>query len=384
MNVTITTACEGDLEQILQLQYLAYQSEAALFNSQDIPPLKQTLGELREEFSGGRILKMTDESGNIIGSVRAQEKDGTVYIGKLMVHPDHRQKGYGSRLLREIENDYPNRWYELFTSTKSVDNIRLYKSLGYVPFREKSIEKDLRFVYLQKAVPGGNFKDGLVRFKCGCCLDDPAMNTQVPNYFSGWAYTCERIEWLAQEASLPRLDEQRFERLGKTPKANEKYRLRVCMAFRQQLGSEFYMQYLSPQIYLSDNGSDAAYRSCAIVKCRLDRVLTATAFDGWVEVTALDVIGFAELPERFAPSETDKTLEDFCGYPLEGAENYDGYDENGWKDFDWTLQGDVGTSFLIHTDEQGVRHLITEQYYDFHDEITYFGNIISRQETDTK
>ncbi len=384
MNVTITTACEGDLEQILQLQYLAYQSEAALFNSQDIPPLKQTLGELREEFLSGRILKMTDESGNIIGSVRAQEKDGTVYIGKLMVHPDHRQKGYGSRLLREIESAYPNRWYELFTSTKSVNNIRLYKSLGYVPFREKSIEKDLRFVYLQKAVPGGNFKDGLVRFKCGCCLDDPAMNTQVPSCFSGWAYTCERIEWLAQEASLPRLDEQRFERLGITPKANEKYRLRVCMAFRQQLGSEFYMQYLAPKLYLSGEPSDEVYRKCAIVKCRLDRVITATAYAAWAEVTVLGVIGFDELHKRFAPHTVSDTLEKFCGYPLEHAENYLEYDENGWKDFDWTMQGDVGTSYLIHTDEQGVRHLITEQYYDFHDEITYFGNIISRQETDTK
>ena len=381
MSEHITSAGREDLAEILKLQYLAYQSEAALFNSQDIPPLKQTLEELQDEFENSTILKMTDESGNIIGSVRAQEMDGTVYIGKLMVHPDHRRKGYGSSLLREIESRFPNRWYELFTSTKSVDNIRLYKSLGYTPFREKSVDKDLRFVYLQKAVPGGNFKDGLVRFKCGCCLDDPAMNTQVPSGFSGWAYTCERIEWLAQYVPLPRLDEQRFERLCTTPIANETYRLRVCMAFRQQLGSEFYMQYLSPQIYLSDNGSDEAYRSCAIVKCRLDRVITATAFDGWVEVTALDVIGYAELPERYAPFETDKVLEDHCGYPLEAAENYDGYDDGGWKEFSWTMQGDVGTSYLIHTDEQGVRHLITEQYYDFHDDITYFGNI---QETNRK
>lgn len=30
-----------DLEEILNLQYLAYQSEAELFGSKDIPPLKQ-------------------------------------------------------------------------------------------------------------------------------------------------------------------------------------------------------------------------------------------------------------------------------------------------------------------------------------------------------
>ena len=169
MNEYITDAVRDDLAEILQLQYLAYQSEAALFGTQDIPPLKQTLEELQGEFENGLILKLVGENGKIIGSVRASEKDGTVFIGKLMVHPDYRRKGFGKRLLKEIESRFPNRWYELFTSTKSVDNIRLYRSLGYCKFREKSVNKDLRFVYLQKAVPSGNFKDGLVAFSCGCC-----------------------------------------------------------------------------------------------------------------------------------------------------------------------------------------------------------------------
>ena len=81
-----------DLESILKLQYLAYQSEADLFGTRDIPPLKQTLEEVTEEYNSGMILKMTDDDGTIIGSVRAHENDGTVYIGKLMVHPDHQKK----------------------------------------------------------------------------------------------------------------------------------------------------------------------------------------------------------------------------------------------------------------------------------------------------
>ena len=38
--------CEADntdFREILDIQYLAYQSEAALFGSKDIPPLKETL-----------------------------------------------------------------------------------------------------------------------------------------------------------------------------------------------------------------------------------------------------------------------------------------------------------------------------------------------------
>ena len=57
MNPIITKADFKDLNEILQLQYLAYQSEAELFGSKDIPPLKQTLDEVIEEYRKGIILK---------------------------------------------------------------------------------------------------------------------------------------------------------------------------------------------------------------------------------------------------------------------------------------------------------------------------------------
>ena len=145
----ILKANENDLKDILQLQYLAYQSEADLFGSSDIPPLKQTLDEVIDEWSSGTILKMTDNN-TIIGSVRAKESEGTVYIGKLMVHPNHRHKGYGSMLLSEIEKCFPDKRYELFTSTRSLDNIRLYQKLGYTIFARKVVNDELEFVYMEK------------------------------------------------------------------------------------------------------------------------------------------------------------------------------------------------------------------------------------------
>lgn len=146
----ITKASEEDLQEILELQHLAYQSEAALFGRQDIQPLTETLDELAEEYKAGTVLKMTDENGKIIGSVRGKEADGTLYIGKLMVHPDHQRKGYGRRLLTAIEKCCPGRRYELFTSTRSVNNIRLYESLGYKKFDERDADGEIRFVYLEK------------------------------------------------------------------------------------------------------------------------------------------------------------------------------------------------------------------------------------------
>ena len=150
MDYVITKAQKEDLKEILELQYLAYQSEAALFGNKDIPPLKQTLEEVIDEYNEGLVLKMTDENGVIIGSVRAKEKDGTVYIGKLMVRPDHQKKGYGRRLLLEAEKYFPGKRYELFTSTRSQDNIRLYKSVGYREFDRKAVDDDLVFVYMEK------------------------------------------------------------------------------------------------------------------------------------------------------------------------------------------------------------------------------------------
>lgn len=139
-----------DLQEILQLQYLSYQSEAALFGSKDIPPLKQTLDEVIDEYNNGVILKMVNDENTIIGSVRAKEANGTTYIGKLMVHPNYRHNGYGTRLIKEIEDYFPNKRYELFTSTRSKDNIHLYQRLGYIIFDSKAINDELQFVYMEK------------------------------------------------------------------------------------------------------------------------------------------------------------------------------------------------------------------------------------------
>ena len=146
----IKKAQKEDLEEILKLQYLAYQSEAKLFGNMDIPPLKQTIEEVYDEFQKGAILKAVGDGGVIIGSVRAFCDSGTVYIGKLMVHPSKQGQGIGTQLLLEMEKQYLNQRYELFTSTRSEKNIALYQKLGYKIFDEEQVTEELRFVYMEK------------------------------------------------------------------------------------------------------------------------------------------------------------------------------------------------------------------------------------------
>lgn len=139
-----------DLKEILDLQHLAYITEAKRFNNMNIQPLTETLNELIEEFNKGIVLKLTIDN-KIVGSIRAYEKDDTAYIGKLMVHPEYRNKGYGSMLLKEIEECYKNKRYELFTSTRSIENIRMYERVGYKPFKTEKIDNELEFIYLEKS-----------------------------------------------------------------------------------------------------------------------------------------------------------------------------------------------------------------------------------------
>ena len=146
----ITKAEKSDLTQILKLQYLAYQSEAKLYNDYSIPPLKQTLEELHQEYEKSLILKATDESGEIIGSVRAYTDNGTAYIGRVIVHTNRQGQGIGTKLINTVERESSATRYELFTGSKSAKNLRLYEYLGYKRFREQEVANGLILVYLEK------------------------------------------------------------------------------------------------------------------------------------------------------------------------------------------------------------------------------------------
>lgn len=149
----IVQAVLEDAEALLSLQRLAYQSEAALYQDWRIPPLTQTLSDLRKEFSQATILKAMLDS-TIIGSVRATEQDGVVSIGRLIVHPAQQRRGIGRRLMTAIESRYPQaRLYELFTGSLSQGNIHFYQELGYTISHTNVLSDKVTLVFLRKIRP---------------------------------------------------------------------------------------------------------------------------------------------------------------------------------------------------------------------------------------
>jgi GNAT superfamily N-acetyltransferase len=146
----IITANIEDAEQILNLQKLAYQSEAEIYQNFEIPPLTQTIEDIRGQFEDHTFLKAI-EGKNIIGSVRAFSDDGSCFIGRLIVHPEWQGKGIGTRLINAIEVHFSNvQRYELFTGTKSEGNMGLYRKLGYRPFKEEVVYESYSLVFMEK------------------------------------------------------------------------------------------------------------------------------------------------------------------------------------------------------------------------------------------
>lgn len=145
---TVDVASKSDLEEILKLQKRAYQEEAAIYQDYTIAPLTQSLEELQAEASYSIVLKLLEDR-KIVGSVRAYEKEGTCYIGRLMVDPDYQNRGYGKKLMAAVETAFEDVRYELFTGHKSEKNLAFYQQLGYKEFNRDTIQ-NIQLVYLQK------------------------------------------------------------------------------------------------------------------------------------------------------------------------------------------------------------------------------------------
>ena len=150
LTVEIARANVKDAEEILLLQKLAYRQQAKLYNDFQIPPLLESLNQVKANFETHVFLKATFD-GKIVGSVRVLQNGDTCEVGRLMVHPDCQDRGIGTKLLLEAERVFPScRRFELFTGERSVKNIYLYKKLGYRVFKSAKPEGNVNLIFLEK------------------------------------------------------------------------------------------------------------------------------------------------------------------------------------------------------------------------------------------
>ncbi|EYT78465.1 MULTISPECIES: GNAT family N-acetyltransferase [unclassified Streptomyces] len=155
MSVTISEAAEQDAEQILKLQYLCFQSEAALYGNYRIDPLVETLDALRHEVADECVFvaRLGDE---VVGSVRGRvTEDGAADIGKLCVHPRLQGHGIGARLLGAVEaalaEERQVTRFRLHTGRRSEGNLRLYRRVGYRTVGAFDAPDGVPMILLEKA-----------------------------------------------------------------------------------------------------------------------------------------------------------------------------------------------------------------------------------------
>ena len=150
----IVRAAPEDAEEILVLQRLAYEVEARLYDDWQIPPLTETVEQLRQDIVETVVLTACS-AGRIVGSVRGRLTDESAcYIGRLIVHPDSRRQGIATRMMRELEMYFPAvPCFELFTGVKSAGNISLYRSLGYEEVRREAHSAKITIIFMRKSGP---------------------------------------------------------------------------------------------------------------------------------------------------------------------------------------------------------------------------------------
>lgn len=134
--IVIKYSTADDAEYILNIQKAAFLEQGSLYNNFNLPPLLETVEDIRKAFSDNSIFK-AERNNVIVGSVRASVKDKTCYISRLIVDPDYQNQGIGKMLMSYAESIYQNQVerFELFTGQKSEKNISLYSKLGYRIFR---------------------------------------------------------------------------------------------------------------------------------------------------------------------------------------------------------------------------------------------------------
>lgn len=121
--------------EVLTLQRAAYASEARLYRDPDLPPLVETLDEIRAQLARDDVvgLGVWDEA-RLVAAVRLRIEGDVAHLGRLVVAPDRQGQGLGTRLLAESERAVPAHVTQirLFTGSRSEANLRLYERVGYV------------------------------------------------------------------------------------------------------------------------------------------------------------------------------------------------------------------------------------------------------------
>ena len=86
-SMEITRGDIRDVPELYRLQLLAFESEAEMIGSRNVPALLETESENAADFKNWDVLKIVNDHGEIIAAIRYRLLKDMIEVGRLMVHP---------------------------------------------------------------------------------------------------------------------------------------------------------------------------------------------------------------------------------------------------------------------------------------------------------
>jgi len=148
----IVSARLEDASAMLALQRLAFEPEARVCGSREIPPLQETVATIEAHIREATVLKAMDGD-RLVGAIRGVMTGDTCVVRVLVVADDQRGKGLGARLLAAIEAAHPQAArFELTTNMVMVGNVRFYLRHGYEVVEQIQHAPTIRLAFMRKVV----------------------------------------------------------------------------------------------------------------------------------------------------------------------------------------------------------------------------------------
>ncbi len=137
--------------EALTVQRAAFVEEARIYGTVDIPPLTESLDDLRREiettvtlgaFAGGRL----------VGSARLTLEGPIGWISRVAVAPDQQGRGIGGGLLEEVEAAAPAEVaaFQLCAGGRSGANVAMYERRGYREFERRRDAAGVELICMRK------------------------------------------------------------------------------------------------------------------------------------------------------------------------------------------------------------------------------------------
>src|SRR5690606_9225191 len=147
--VQLQRVTPDDAGEVLTVQRAAFVSEALIYGTVQMPPLTQTLDQVRAELTDnlGWVARV---DGRLVGVIRAVQDEDLLLVGRIAIAPDMQGEGLGRILLSTVEENSTAQVAELFTGSLSEANIRLYESCGYVQSQRVPQDDGTEQIFMRK------------------------------------------------------------------------------------------------------------------------------------------------------------------------------------------------------------------------------------------